>query len=177
MVSSKQAKKKSLLRVLALIIAVVIVLVAAILVQTWWNNRPAPNPEEVAITASVGDREIEVLPFMVCEPGTECPENEVPVLEMGADEVLSLAIPEIVHQGDWSLLTIYDDPAANDQIYHGSYDAETAEIPGSVDPVDEADTERPRLVVIEISAAMVGRDDRGEETPVSVVWSLNTQVD
>jgi len=31
---------------------------------------------------------------------------------------------------------------------------------------------RPRLVVVEISTAMVGHNDAGEETPYSVVWSV-----
>lgn len=176
MVSPRKAKKKSLLRVLTLIIAVVIIVVASILVQTWWNNRPGPEPTEVALTARVGDRELELLPYMACEPGTECEEGDIPALEVGADETLELEIPEAVHRGEWSLLTIYDDPGANDQILHAGYDADSAEIPGSVDPVGDG-TERPRLVVVEVSAVMVGTDEAGDETPMSVVWSLNTQGD
>lgn len=175
MVSPKKAKKKTLLRVLALIIAVVIVVVASVLVQNWWNNRPGPDPAEVSITASVGDREVEVFPYMVCAPGEECPEGEVPVIAVGPDDTLTLDIPEAIHQGDWSALTIYDDPAANDQQLHAGYDADSLEIPGSVDPVSEDSQERPQLVVVEISNAMVGKDANGEETPVSVVWSINAQ--
>ncbi|MGP6174953.1 DUF2771 domain-containing protein [Corynebacterium sp. A21] len=174
MVSPKKAKKKSLLRVLALIIAVVIVVVASILAQTWWNNRPGPAPTEVSLTARVGENTTEFLPYLACEPGTECPEGEIPALNVGADETLVLEIPEVVHRGEWSLLTIYDDPAANDQILHGSNDATTVEVPGSVDPVTEESTERPRLVVVEVSAVLIGEDANGEETPFSVVWSLNT---
>lgn len=175
MVSPKEAKKKSLLRVLALIIAVVIVVVASILVQTWWNNRPDPNPAEVSLSARVGENNLEVLPYLACEPGTECPEGEIPALEVGPDENLILDIPEVVHRGEWSLLTIYDDPAANNQVLHGGYDAETVEVPGSVEPVTEESAERPNLVVVEVSAVLIGEDANGEETPFSVVWSLNTQ--
>ncbi|QGU06689.1 hypothetical protein COCCU_03700 [Corynebacterium occultum] len=175
MVSPKKAKKKSLLRVLTLIIAVVIVVVASVLVQTWWNNRPGPEPAEISLTARVGEQEIELLPYLACEPGTECEEGDIPALEVGPGETLELEIPEEVHRGEWSLLSIYDDPAANDQILHAGYDADSAEIPGSVDPVEEGNAERPRLVVVEVSAVMIGTDADGEETPLSVVWSLNTQ--
>ncbi|MGD7001922.1 DUF2771 domain-containing protein [Corynebacterium halotolerans] len=175
MVSPKKAKKKSLLLVLALIIAVVIVAVASILFQNWWNSRPGPDPAEVAITAKVGDREMEILPYMVCAPGEECPEGEVPALEVGPDETLTLEVPEAIHERDWSVLTIYDDPAANDQQLHGGHDTDTVEIPGSVDPVNEESAERPQLVVVEVSNAMISTDDNGEEIPVSVVWSINAR--
>lgn len=174
MVSPKKAKKKSLLRVLVLIIAVVIVIVASLLVQSWWNSRPGPDPREISLTARVGDREIEVPTYLACEVGAECPEGEIPRIEVGAGENLVIEVPESVHQGQWNVLSIYDDPAANDQVLHGSYEAESAEIPGSVDPVAEDGTERPQLVVVEIAAVLIGEDDNGEETPYSVVWSVNT---
>lgn len=175
MVSRKEAKKKSLLRILALIIAVVIVVVASVLMQNWWNNRPGPQPSEVSITASVGEEEMEIFPYLACVPGTECPEGDIPALEVGPDESLHLEIPEPIHQLEWALLRIYDDPAANDQVLHGSYDATTAEIPGSVDPLTEDSAERPQLVLVEVSAVMVGLDENGEEAPFSVVWSISAQ--
>ncbi len=176
MATRRQAKKKSLLQILSLIIAVVIIVVAAVLVQNWWNNRPGPEPQDVAVTASVGGDSIEVSPYLVCEPGLECPEGEVPNLPVGEDESLRLEIPEPIHNHDWQLLLIYDDPAANDQQYHGPHDLEELEIPGSVDPVGDS-TERPRLVVVEITSVMVGTDDAGEETPYATVWSLSTHED
>lgn len=71
------------------------------------------------------------------------------------------------------MLTIYDDPAANDEFYHTSYDATEATVPGSVDPTEEG-AERPRLVVVEVSAVMIGEDENGEESPYTVTWSLST---
>lgn len=173
MATRRQAKKKSLLQILALIIAVVIIVVATVLVQNWWNNRPGPEPGEVSVTASVGDESIEVSPYLVCEPGVECPEGEVPNLPVGPDETLKLELPEPIHNHDWQLLMIYDDPGANDQQLHGAYDATEVEIPGSVDPVGES-TERPRLVVVEVSSVMVGHDEEGVETPYTTIWSLST---
>lgn len=176
MATRRQAKKKSLLQILGLIIAVVIVAVATVLIQNWWNNRPGPEPEDVTITATVGEESLEVSPYLVCEPGVECPEGEVPTLPVGPEETLRLEIPEAIHNHDWQLLLIYDDPGANDQQYHGPYDLEEVEIPGSTDPVGDS-TERPRLVVVEVSSVMVGHDDDGVETPYSTIWSLSTHED
>ncbi|GAB3708869.1 DUF2771 domain-containing protein [Corynebacterium nasicanis] len=176
MASPKKARQKALLQFLTLLVAVVIVVVAAVLAQNWWNNRPGPQPHDVAVTADNGSERIEVFPYIVCEPGLECPEGEVPNLPVAADGTLVLEIPEDIHDHDWQLLLIYDDPAANDQQFHGAYDATTVEIPGSVDPVADGDP-RPRLMVVEISSAMIGRDAHDEETPYATVWSLSTMED
>ena len=173
MTTPKKARQKSLLQFLTLLIAVVIIVVAAVLAQNWWNNRPGPEPQDVTVTATVGGTQIEVAPYLVCEPGLECPEGEVPNLPMGPDDTLVLDIPEPIHDHDWQLLMIYDDPAVNDQQFHGAYDTDSVEIPGSVDPVNEGDP-RPRLMVVEISSAMIGHDADGEETPYATVWSLST---
>lgn len=173
MATRKQARQKSLLQILALLIAVVIIIVAAILVQNWWTSRPGPEPHDVAITATNGEQAIDVAPYMVCELGTECQEGDVPTLLVGPDDNLVLDIPEDIHDHDWQLLTIYDDPAANDQVFHGSYDAEQVEIPGSTDPIGDSE-ERPNLMVVEISSVMIGHDEDNEETPYATVWSLAT---
>lgn len=174
MATRKEARKRSLLQILALIIAVVIIVVGVVVFQNWWNSRPGPEPQEVSITASVGDENKEISPYLVCQPGVECPEGEVPNLIVGEDETLRLDIPEAIHDHEWKVLTIYDDPAANDETVHGGYDTDFVEIPGSVDPIEASTGERPRLMVVEVSALMVGTDDNGEETPFSTVWSLST---
>lgn len=176
MATPKKARQRSLLQFLALLIAVVIIIVAAVLAQNWWNNRPGPDPRDITVTARVGDTSIDVPPYLVCEPGLECPEGEVPNLPVGPDDTLVLEIPEPIHDHDWQLLMIYDDPAVNDQQLHGPYDTEQVEIPGSTDPLNEGDP-RPRLMVVEISSAQIGLDADGEETPYATVWSLSTMAD
>lgn len=171
--ASRKTKRKNLIQILSLIVAVLLVVILSVVFQQWWNNRPEPLPQEISISASSPAGEVEVFPFSMCEPGVECAENEVPTLEVGADEELHLTIPEAIHDHDWYLLTIYDDPAANDEFYHTSYDATEATVPGSVDPTEEG-AERPRLVVVEVSAVMIGQDENGEESPYTVTWSLST---
>lgn len=171
--ASRKTKRKNLIQILSLTIAVVLVVIVSVVFQQWWNNRPEPLPQDISIKASAPAGEVDVFPFSMCEPGVECEENEVPILEVGTDEELHLSIPEEIHDHDWYLLTIYDDPAANDEFYHTSFDATEATVPGSVDPTEEGG-ERPRLVVVEISSVMIGEDAEGNETPYTVTWSLST---
>ncbi|ANE03466.1 DUF2771 domain-containing protein [Corynebacterium crudilactis] len=171
--ASRKTKRKNLIQILSLIVAVVLVVIVSVMFQQWWNNRPEPLPQNISIAASAPAGEVEVFPFSLCEPGVECEENDIPTLDVGADEELHLSIPETIHDHDWYLLTIYDDPTANDEFYHTSYDATEATVPGSVDPTQEGG-ERPRLVVVEISSVMIGQDENGEEAPYTVTWSLST---
>ena len=104
--TSRKTKRKNLIQILSLIVAVLLVVILSVVFQQWWNNRPEPLPQEISISASSPAGEIEVFPFSMCEPGVECEENEVPTLEVGADEELHLTIPEAIHDHDWYLLTI-----------------------------------------------------------------------
>lgn len=183
MATPRQTKKKSLVMFLALLVAVIIVVVASVLVQKWWNDRPTKDPADVTVRAEVrpnGEKTddpvtLDYGPYVVCEPGTTCPDNPVPALKVGENDVLHLEIPKEVYDHDWSLLMIYDDPAANQDQYFAANQTKKVDIPGSTDPVVKDSDERPKLVVVEINTLMVGLDDQGEETPYAVVWSLNTQ--
>ncbi len=177
MATVKQARKKSLLQFLALIIAVAVIVVAVVLFQKWRNDRPGPEPQDVTITATVGSDTLDVAPYSVCEPGTDCKEGEVPNLTVGPDDTLKLEIPEAISNHEWSVLSIYDDPAANDSTAHGANETTSLDIPGSVPPIEASTGERPKLMVVEISTLMIGHDANGEETPMQTVWSLSTMTD
>ncbi|WP_313679560.1 DUF2771 domain-containing protein [Corynebacterium stationis] len=178
MATRKQARKQTLVQVLTLLIAVVVIVVAVVLFQSWSNNRPGAHPKDIRVTATVGDESIEVAPYLVCEPGTECPEGEVPNLYVGENDTLKLDIPDDISRYQWQVLSIYDDPAANDETRHGAGETEAVEIPGSVDPIEASDSQdRPKLIVVEVSAVLIGADDNGDEAPYSSVWSLSTMSD
>ena len=177
MATVKQARKKSLLQFLALIIAVAVIVVAVVLFQKWRNDRPGPEPQDVTITATVSSDTLDVAPYSVCEPGTDCKEGEVPNLTVGPDDTLKLEIPEAISNHEWSVLSIYDDPAANDSTSHGANETTSLDIPGSVPPIEASTGERPKLMVVEISTLMIGHDANGEETPMQTVWSLSTMTD
>lgn len=176
MATRKEARKRSLLQILGMVIAVAVIAVAAVLIQSWWNNRPAPDPSTISITASVGDRSEEIAPYMVCELGVECPEGDVPTISVDENDTLHLEIPDEIRDTQWKLLRIYDDPAANDESLYGAGEKNSVDIPGSVDPIEASDSDkRPQLQVVEVSNVMVSEVDGKEEAPYSVVWSIATQ--
>lgn len=165
-------KKSSSLKMLAIIVALVLIMVVGFYgYSLWQNNRPPEDPHEVAVTVSTENESIEALPYMVCEPGVECPEGEIPTLKVSADDSVVVEVPRDIYDHDWTLLTIYDDPGANDEQLHGAYDTDSVSIPVSATPVGDS-TEEPQLVVIEVSSVMIGLNDNGVETPYMTTWSI-----
>lgn len=173
--ASRKTKRKNLIQLLSLIVAVAVVVAASVAFQTWWKNRPGPEPKDIKVTAEVGDTKLDVTPYAICEPGVDCPEGEVPTIAVGEDDTLTVSVPTDISDHDWSLLKIYDDPAANDEMYYKANEQTSVDVPGSVDPTTEGSTTRPRLVVVEINSVLIGHNDAGEETPYSVTWSISTE--
>ena len=175
MATRKEARQRAVLQVSALAVVTTIIVAVIVLGVTWFNNRPAPHPSEVAITVSNGEESIEVFPYQICELGTECGEGgEIPVIDAAPGDTLTIELDESIYDHDWSLLSIYDNPGANDQQMHGPHDASSAEVPVSVAPVAGSD-EEPQLVVVEVNSAMLGTDEEGNETVYATVWSVATQ--
>ena len=50
---SRKSRRKNLQQIVALLVAVVVVVIASVAFQRWWNNRPGPEPKDVAITVTV----------------------------------------------------------------------------------------------------------------------------
>ncbi|QNE89149.1 DUF2771 domain-containing protein [Corynebacterium incognita] len=173
MATRKEAKKKALLQVLALVTAVVIIVVGVLLFQNWWNSRPGPEPKDVAVTFTVGDKEVTTTPYMACEPGKDCAEADIPTLKVGADETLKVEVPEDVSNHDWQVLRIYDKVEANDETLHGPHETSTVDVPGSVTVGEKK--EKAALQVVEVHSVMIGTDANGEETPFTTVWAISTQ--
>lgn len=167
------SSKKNIRQILALVVAVVVVLGVVFVATSWWNSRPGRQPQDVSVTAHVGDQSTDVFPYMLFEPGVEPNEGEPTVVELGPDEKMTLDIPREIHNHDWQLLTIYDDPAANEQQLFAGYDSDSVTVAGSLDPLTEGGP-RPRLVVVEISSVLIGTDANGEETPYTTYWSIAT---
>ena len=94
------------------------VVIASVAFQRWWNNRPGPEPKDVAITVTVNGTEQEVLPYSICELGSDCVENKVTMLDVADDAKISIKVPRYVYDHEWTQLTIYDNPAANDEKLH-----------------------------------------------------------
>ena len=70
----------------------------------------------------------------------------------------------------WSLLSIYDDPAANSERTFTPGEAEEVDVPVRSESSSDA-----TLVVMEVSCLMVGQDGEGNETPVMATWAFSTE--
>lgn len=173
--ASRKTRRRNLIQITALIVAVAIVVAGSIAFQTWWNNRPEKEPREVAIEVSSPSSSQEVFPFSICEPGVTCPENTVPVITVNADQELTVKVPPQVSDHDWSLLKIYDDPVANDQSFYTAHETSEVTVPVST-PLKKDSQDRTKLVVIEVSSVLIGHDEKVEETPYTVTWSIRTTV-
>ncbi|WP_151530449.1 MULTISPECIES: DUF2771 domain-containing protein [Corynebacterium] len=173
--ATRKQRRAQFRTVLLLIVAVLAVLGVTMVLTKLLNNRPDPEPETVRINASVNDTTVEVAPYVIAEVGEQPEEGEIAAIEVGPEDTLSLAIPEVVHDHDWALLTIYDDPAYNDEKYFTANERTEVEIPGSVESKEKDSTDQPRLVVVEVKSVLIGHNDAGEETPYNVTWSITTQ--
>ncbi|MCS4490061.1 DUF2771 domain-containing protein [Corynebacterium sp. ES2794-CONJ1] len=156
--------KKTIVQVAGLGVAVLVVLITSIAFQNWWNNRPGTAPEDLKIQAQLGSERFEVPPYSVCELGEPCREDSPTLKDLSAANELVVDVPRDIYDHDWTVLSIYDDPAHNSEFYFGPYEKKHIEI-----PTTNSDAE---LLVVEIKSVLIGRDADGAETPLSVVWSV-----
>lgn len=157
------------------IIAVVIVAIVAGLYfyMDWQRNRPGAAPAEIDVTAHAGENEATTRPFSVCEFGEECPEGDVAPIDVAGTDNVRISVPREVAQQQWSVLSIYDDPAANSERTFTPGEAEEVDVPVKADGAEGEDA--PRLVVVEVSTLLIGQDEAGEETPVITTWAFSTE--
>lgn len=171
MVDSKAGKSKTGWTVAGIAVAVVAIVAALYFFLDWQQSRPDTPPEQIEVTAEAGGNEISTTPFSVCEFGTECPEGEVARIDASGADSIRITVPDEIASQQWSVLSIYDDPAAN---------TERTFTPGETGEVDvpvtaEHEGNDTGLVVVEVSTLLVGTDAANEETPVMATWAFTTE--
>ena len=151
-------------QVAAIVVAALVLVVAVYGVMEWQRNRPGTPVRDLRVeVASAGDV-LEIAPYTVCELDQECDGGTPP--SMGLDPAtVTVTVPPEIADGSWRLLMIYDDPAANAEIVFTSGEATSQEIAAVTDS-------GAKLVVAEVSALEIDKDDAGEEIPVIATWSI-----
>lgn len=171
MVKGKAGKSNTALTVALIAIAVTVIVAGLYFFLDWQENRPATPPDQLEVTAAAGDSDVTSTPFSVCEFGAECPEGDVARIDASGAESVRISVPREVAQQQWSVLSIYDDPAANSERTFTPGEAGDVDIPLTTDN----DGNDANLVVIEVSALLVGKDSNNEETPVVTTWAFTTE--
>lgn len=149
----------------AFIVVAALALVAAVYaVLEFQRTRPVTPVSELTVTVTSGGAAEEVPPYTVCELDEECAGGDPPVMALGNGAVV-IEVPQEIASSSWRLLTIYDDPAANNELVYTSGEASSHEI-------EAVTASGARLVVAEVSALGIDVDNAGEEVPVIATWSV-----
>lgn len=153
-------------QLLALLIVAAVVLVGGFyLLLDSQRDKPATPVRQLQVSVSSGENSLDVEPYTVCELDAQCEGSQPPSLALDAGSDVQVEVPPELASSSWRLLSIYDDPAANDEQLFQS--GETTE--GSVPAVKD----QARLVVVEVSALAIDINDSGQETPVVATWSVS----
>lgn len=160
-------RKPAWIQLLVLTLGVVVIVAGFYFFTEWQKNRPATPLRDVTVTVTNGAAEQEIHPYTICELDAECDGGEPPAMALDDSAQVTFAVPREISSSSWKLLTIYDDPAANDEQIFQSGEAAEAE----VDSVKDG----ARLLVAEVSLLAVDESDDGQETPVVATWSVSFQ--
>ncbi|GAB3077266.1 DUF2771 domain-containing protein [Corynebacterium aquatimens] len=141
------------------------------------RNAPETPPREIAITASFNGTDVTTTPFQVCAlDAKDCPEGDVAFVDTSGaptDAIIRIKVPEEIASRPWSLLGIYDDPAANTERAFLPAEAQEVDVPVTLDRAEDKGGPTS-IAVVEISTHLVDIDSNGEETPAKVTWSFTT---
>ncbi|WJY67573.1 DUF2771 family protein [Corynebacterium auris] len=151
-------------QLLVLVVGVALVVGGFALFLEWQRSRPITPPGELRVEVANGDSVLLVEPYTICELDEQCDGGEPPRFELDESSPVTFTLPEEIASSSWKLLTIYDDPGANEEQLFQSGQAENA----TADPVKDG----ARLVVAEVSFLTVDAAAGGEETPVLATWSV-----
>lgn len=161
------------------IIGVVVVALVAGLYFFIDSRRNAPDtpPNELEVTASIDGKDVSTLPFKVCElDQADCPEGDIAFVDTSnaSNGSIRIKVPDEVSSQQWTLLGVYDDPAANTTRTFTPGEAYEVDVPITVERSEE-EGGPTSVVVIEVSTLLVDHNDADEEVPVQATWSFTTQ--
>ena len=108
-------RKPAWIQLLVLALGVVVIVAGFYFFTEWQKNRPATPLRDVTVTVTNGAAEQEIRPYTICELDAECDGGEPPAMALDDSAQVTFAVSREISSSSWKLLTIYDDPAANDE--------------------------------------------------------------
>ncbi|WP_291313377.1 DUF2771 family protein [Corynebacterium sp. UBA2622] len=152
-------------QLLVLVLGVAVLVTGLYFFWEWQKNRPGTPVRDLRVEVSNGATHEEISPYTVCELDAQCDGGDPPAYPLDESSPVTFKVPKEISTSSWKLLTIYDDPAANDeQIFQSGQSKEA-----SADAVKDG----AHLVVAEVSYLAVDEGNDGNEIPVVATWSVS----
>ncbi|SDS33995.1 DUF2771 family protein [Corynebacterium timonense] len=161
---SSTKKVPAWVQLLVIAVGVAVLVGGFALFLEWQRTRPVTPPGELRVEVSNGGSTLLVEPYTVCGLDEQCDGGEPPTFELNESSPVTFSLPDDIASSSWALLSIYDDPTANEEQLFQSGEADTA--------TTKAVKDGARLVVAEVSFLSVDTTADGEERPVVATWSV-----
>lgn len=163
---ASRASRGSWKQIVAIAAAAAVLVAGVYFFMRWQQDRPGTPVRDLRVEVTSAGETREVEPYTVCELDQQCDGGDPPSMPLGDQgDKVTFSVPKDVSKAGWRLLLIYDDPAANDEVVFTSGEATSHD-------ADAVTDSGAHLVVGEVSALEIDKDDAGEETPVIATWSI-----
>lgn len=167
-----KAKSRKPLILLGLIVGIGVLITGVAYYTSQLQDRPMADPYAETMTVSIGDEQVEILPYRVCDmfesDGCTTDEDNIETVTLENDQYADVQVTTEVASNTWTLQRFYDDDSRNLSTTHRPGSTETESVPGST----EVAGEQSPLAVVEVSTTVVGLNEAGEETTYGITWSL-----
>ncbi|MFO6505110.1 DUF2771 family protein [Corynebacterium sp. HMSC11E11] len=166
-------------RIIGVIVAVALIITGLVLVLDRANDDTVEDPAALTMTVRLGDEEIEVLPYRICnmfeegEGACTTDDDATAHVSIEPEEVAEIEVADEVASVTWAVQRFYVDEAVNSADRKEPGEAKTESVAGSA----SVNGERVPLGVIEVSTTVIGHDDAGEEVPYGITWSVANDAD
>ena len=161
-------------RIIGVIVAVAVIITGVVLILDRSNDGTVEDPESLTMTVRIGDEEIEVSPYRVCdmfergEGACTTYDDTTARVSIGLEDTAEIEVADAVSSVAWTLQRFYSDESVNSAEQKEPGEAKTVTVAGSA----SINGERTPLGVVEVSTTVVGKDDSGEEVPYGITWSV-----
>lgn len=168
----RRQQRSHILMALSIIVLVLVSVALFFGYQEFQKSRSEIAPDQVALEVSSGGNKTEVKPYSACRyDEKDCAQGAPAEIKIAEGENLNIHIPKAVYDHPWALIRIYDDPAANTEEYYKANEKKELSLPVTTSVSSDSSSKEARLVVVEISSALIGTYE-GAEEPYQVTWSI-----
>ncbi|MDN8625244.1 MULTISPECIES: DUF2771 family protein [Corynebacterium] len=173
--AERRRERRTMIIVGSVMAVIVLVAIVGGIAFTYWEQR-RNSVDPTTVTLSVTDskgKNVTADPYQACALGsTDCTEKSMTKISLPKDGKATIDVPSTVSDTQWSLLTIYEDNAKNDESVYKAKDKKSVTIDGSKGG--------SRLKVAEVHAVLLGdkshdSDSSDDEDAYTMVWAISPE--